>query len=284
MNRGFLRNACCLLVPAVSAVAGLRDPFPAGFAMGTLGAIVDERGASGREPWTSASLCADTSGFGFEAGGISYFGPALSAGGGDGIGQAFGGGWLAIKHCVLKASISSLTALKAYYEQAATVSVGTNLMRLMRLSIEAAGWRMGAAVPGAADRTIGEAGAGAWVPWSWAALSLRCEHLVLASSLAEGGDPPLTVRAGLHTAMNRYGSQGATITVRPSEPRPVSFSVAEEFRITPSVAFAASLADNPLLVGFGVRVSIRSTAAGVAFVNHPVLGWSQGFAAAWSRP
>ena len=260
--------------------AGLRDPFPSGFSMGTLGAVIDEQGASGREPWTSAALCREREGFGFAVSGVSYYG---SAAGDNSIGQAIGGGWYGRKHIICKAAISHLNAFGAYFEQTAFASVGSDVLPLVRLSVEAAGYRIGVNIPETPVRTIGEAGFSAWIPWSWAAVSLRCEHIVLASSQSDGADPTLTIRCGVHTMQNALGGQGVLVTIVPDEQRPVCFTVAEEYRITPAIAFHAALANNPFLLSFGMAFSFGRGAAEVALVNHPVLGWSQGFGAEYYK-
>ena len=280
----FLLTILPLLFFTANIVAGIRDPFPLGFSMGTLGAIIDEKGASGREPWTSASLCVDSAGFGFALSGTSYFGSVSGSTGADGISQAVGGGWYGRKHFLCKASIASLSAFHAYFEQTGFISIGSDYLSFARVSLEATGYRLGVyTIPDAPVRTIGEFGVSAWVPWSWAALSFRVEHLVLETARSDGTDPPLTFRCGIHTAQNRFGGQGALVTVMPNEPNPVCFTIGEEYRITPSIAFHAALANNPLLVSFGMAYSFGRSGIAMAIVNHPQLGWSQGFGAEYYR-
>lgn len=271
------------LILSANTAAGIRDPFPVGFSMGTLGAIVDEKGASGREPWTSASFCGDYSGFGFALSGVSYFGSVSGSMGTDGISQAVGGGWYGHKHFVCKASIASLSALGVYFEQTGFVSIGSDYLSFTRVSLEATGYRLGVYISDAPVRTIGEFGVSAWVPWSWAALSFRIEHLVLETAKSDGTDPQLTLRCGIHTVQNRFGDQGVLVTVMPSEPKPVCFTIGEEYRITPSIAFHAALANNPILISFGMAYSFGRAGVSLAIVNHPQLGWSQGFGAEYYR-
>jgi hypothetical protein len=268
-----------ILLPAQTAFAGLRDPFPAGFSMGTLGAVIDDRGASGREPWTSAALCADSAGWGFSLGGTSYYTSSTGGMGQTGITRAMGGGWYARKHVVCKAAVSHLSSFGVYYEQTGFVSVGSDYLRFVRMSIEIAGYRLGVRVQGTPVRTIAETGISAWAPFSWAALSLRIEHLVLASAESDGADPPLSFRCGIHTAQNRFGGQGALVTISPREPKPVCFTIGEEYRITPSIAFHAALANNPLFISFGMSYSFGRSGVAISLVNHPQLGWSQGVGA-----
>jgi hypothetical protein len=280
-HRGYL--LIILMVAAIDAVAALRDPFPSGFSMGTLGAVIDCNGASGREPWTGSALCADTAGFGFALSGTTYYG---SLTGSDGISQAAGGGWYARKNFFCKASVGSLSAFSTYFEQTAFLSIGSDYLRFVRVSFEAMAYRFGVRVQGAPVRTIAETGFSAWVPWTWAALSFRMEHLLLETAESDAADPPLSFRCGIHAARNRFGGQGALVTITPGEPRPVCFTIGEEYRITPSIAFHAALANNPLFIGFGMAYTFgRAGEAGLAIslVNHSKLGWSQGFGAEYCR-
>jgi hypothetical protein len=276
---GFFLILSMLLVASTDTVAGLRDPFPQGFSMGTLGAIIDDRGASGREPWTGAAFCGDSAGWGFTLGGTSYYTTSTGSAGQAGITQASGGGWYAREHLVLKASIAHLSSFGVYYEQTGFISLGSDYLKFVRMSLEAMGYRAGVSAQGTPVRTIGEAGFSLWLPLSWAAFSFRMEHLVLETAESDGTDPPFTLRCGIHTAQNRYGGQGVLVTITPRDPKPVCFAVGEEYRITPRVAFHAALANNPLFISFGMVYFFGRAGVAISLVNHPQLGWSQGVGA-----
>jgi hypothetical protein len=280
---GYFLILSMLLVASTDAIAGLHDPFPAGFSMGTLGAVIDDRGASGREPWIGAAFCADSAGFGCTLGGTSYYTSSTGGTGQSGISQASGGGWYARNHLVCKASIAHLSSFGVYYEQTGFISVGSDYLKFVRMSLEAMGYRAGVSVQGTPVRTIGEAGFSLWVPLSWAAFSFRMEHLLLETAQSEGADPPLTLRCGIHTARNRCGGQGVLVTIAPREPKPVCFAIGEEYRITPRVAFHAALANNPLFLSFGMAYFFGRSGVAISLVNHPQLGWSQGFGAEYCR-
>jgi hypothetical protein len=272
-----------LLVP-VSLYAGMRGPFAPGFSMGTQGAVINGQNATGREPWTSASLCGDSAGFGVSLCGISYFGSVGTATGPDGIAEAYGGGWYARNGLVVKAAVSNLSALDVYFEQSGFVSLGIALPHSMRVGIEGAGYRTGVSIAGETARTSADLGLSAWVPWTWAALSLRVEHLTVNASGAEGGEAPLRAHFGIHTLANRFGGQGAVISVEPERTdSPVCFTVGEEYRITPDLAFQAAFSNNPILVSFGLALTINKSDFSLALVNHDRLGWSQGFAAGYGK-
>lgn len=272
---------CVILYPALPSSAGIRDPFVPGFSMGTQGTVLTGSGATGREPWTAASFCDDSSGFGFSLCAVSYFGATGGIAGPDGITQTFGGGYFSGNHYVVKASIARLNALDVYYEQSGFLSLGTDLIPFLRLSVEATGYGIGVRVPGSTAYTIAEAGLSVWVPWSWAAFSLRFEHLTLEHGEPLGRDAPRTLRCGIHTIRNRFGGQGAIVTVTPDEPSPVCFTVGEEYRLAPGVAFHAGFSNNPVFISFGVALALGRSDFNIALVNHERLGWSRGFAAGY---
>lgn len=248
-----------------------------------MGAVIDERGSTGREPWTSASFCGDSTGFGLAMSGVAYYGSAADPTGADGICRVLAGGWLAGKSFTYKGSISYFRALNTYYEQAGFFSLGIRSLPFVRLSVEATGSRFGVRLPGNPAHTTGQVGLSAWVPFTGAALSLRAEHIGIATAHAEGADNPFALKCGFHTFNNRFGGQGVLLSITPSEPLPVCFTIGESYRFGRSVAFEAALSNNPLLISAGLSISLDHTGFGIALVNHPVLGWSQGFAAEWKK-
>jgi hypothetical protein len=270
-----------ILTLATSSFAGMMDPFPPGFSMGTQGAVINGSGATGRDPLTSASACNDTSGFGLSLCGISYYGSMGGIAGSDAITQAFGGGWYAMKHFVGKAAIAELNALDVYYEQTGSISLGTDYVPFMRISVEATGYRNGVRTPGSSAHTVAETGLSAWVPWSWAAFSFQIEHIVIDRSDIDGGDPQRALQCGIHTVGNRFGGQGAIITITPGVPSPVCFTIGEEYRIADRVAFNAAFSNNPVFISCGISLQLSRSDFSVALVNHARLGWSQGFAAGY---
>ena len=273
-------NRCVLIIfiGATGSTAGVRDPFPAGFSMSTTGAIIDTKGATGSQPWTGAALYDGTAQFGLSVAGVSYYASMGDAG----IYKATGGAWYSGKKFICKTAIAYYSAVETYFEQRAFLSLGTGILPVARLSFEVSGTRMGCAGFSAAY-SVAEAGATAFVPWSWAGISFSCEHLLIETANTEGADPLLTLRAGLHTIQSRFGSQGALVTVVPEEAGGVCFTIAEEYRLTPRIALGAALSNNPVLLSVGITFSLEQSNLGFALVNHSKLGWSQGFAADWHR-
>jgi len=276
--RGLACQVSVLLFGAAGVFADPHYPFPAGFSMSTMGAIIDPKGATGSQPWAGAAYYDGPARFGLSAAGMSYYGFM----GDSGFSQAAGGAWYSGRFVSCKAAVSYFSAAKTSFEQRVFFSLGTGILRVARLSVEFSGTRMGCAGFPAAY-TVGETGFSAFIPWSWAGISLSCEHLVVESAGAQGADPYPTFHAGLHTVRSRFGSQGVLLTVVPDETPGVTFTIAEECRITPRIAFAAALSNNPVQVGAGMTFSLGRSDIGFALVNHPELGWSQGFAADWRR-
>ncbi|MBN2036289.1 MAG: hypothetical protein JW768_06065, partial [Chitinispirillaceae bacterium] len=147
----------------------------------------------------------------------------------------------------------------------------------LRLSAELTGTRMRCA-GFSREYTVAHAGVSAWVPWSWAGVSFSCTNIVLDRSGVTGGDPSLVIHTGIHTVRNRFGNQGALVSITPHDEQPVCFAFGEEYFITPAIAFHVAASGNPLLLSFGMTVTVGRSDMGVALTNHPKLGWSQGVA------
>ncbi|GBU22916.1 hypothetical protein R80B4_02829 [Fibrobacteres bacterium R8-0-B4] len=264
------------LIAAAPALPGPRDPFQMGFSMASQGAIVDPEGATGREPWGSAALYRDTLRYGVSGAAVSYHG------GGSVSQYAVGGFGLISPLLVGKLSITHLDALDIYYEQAIGMSVGSNF-KYLSYSIDARLYRLG--LYGNQEDTRSSLSAGA-------AVCLRTRLIIADAAIsgiavvradAEEADAPLTVAVRLCTVRNRYGTQGATVKITPSDAAPLRFVLAQEYRIGNMFAVSASIASNPVMIGFGITADKSAISGGAAAVNHPDLGWSSGIAADWKR-
>jgi hypothetical protein len=254
--------------------AAVLDPFPPGFSMSTLDAVIDTKGPTGRQPWLCAAFCSDPGRFGAAFAATSYYNSVNDP---DEY-RATLGAWYQYHGMVAKTAFSHFSALDVYFEESGFLSIGSRHLKFCTLSAELTGTRMrcsGAPL----SYTLAEAGLSAWVPWSWAGISLRLIHLPLKQSGVDGGESPPSILTGIHTLHNRFGSQGALITVTPNDPRPVCFTLGEAYQITPSIAFDCAIANNPALIGFGISVMLGQSSMAVSLANHPKLGWSQGVAA-----
>ncbi len=258
--------------------ANLQEPFPQGFSMGNLGTVLWENGAQGCQPWISAAFCDSSRRFGMALGTVSYY-DRMDNFNEESIYRAFGGVFLAIKRFRFKLAVSHFSALEMYYEQTGFFSAGVDLFNHLRAGIDFSGTKTGLREFKEKMHTVGECAFSAWIPFKAAALELSLSHITLKPGRAQGVDAPVCIKSGFHTTSNRFGAQGVVIEITPSQSHPVRFVIGEQYRLFTIIALEASLANNPFLIGVGVLVDISSVSASVSMVNHPVLGWSRGFAA-----
>jgi hypothetical protein len=254
-----------------AVTAAPRDPFPPGCSMPSQGAVIDPEGATGRDPSVSAALYRDSLRFGVSASALSYHG-------GGSVSQYVMGGFGAVGPVVCKLSIAHLDALKVYYEQTAGLSVG-NYRKYLSYSIDARLYRLG--LYGSPVDILSSASVGA-------AICLRTSRViadaavdgitVMGAGVAEA-EAPLSVAVRLCTVRNRYGTQGAMVRITPSDGSPLRFVLSQEYRIGGVFSVSASIASNPVMIGFGVTVDKFPLCGGAAVVNHPELGWSSGASA-----
>jgi hypothetical protein len=254
-----------------TVTAAPRDPFPPGHSMPSQGAIIDPEGATGRDPSVSAALYRDTLRFGVSAAALSYHG-------GGSVSQYVMGGFVAVGPVVCKLSIAHLDALKVYYEQTAGLSVGS-CRKYLSYSINARLYRLG--LYGSPEDILSSASIGA-------AICLRTSKViadaavdgvtVMGAGVAEA-EAPLSVAVRLCTVRNRYGTQGAMVRITPSDGSPLRFVLSQEYRIGGVFSVSASIASNPVMIGFGITVDKFPLCGGAAVVNHPELGWSSGASA-----
>lgn len=258
------------------------EPFPSGFSMGNLGTIIWEDGISGRQPWIPSAYLRDSLKFGLSFSGISYYDDMDNMKNAR-IYKALGGARCALEHITLKASFSYLDGFGVYFEETGFISVGTNLIPFCRLSIEAGGTRSGVKTSfDEENRVMGEMGSSIWIPFRFACLAVSVNHIVLKKSGYTGFDPQISIRTSVHTVRNRFGAQGVLLEFTPSDTKPVNLAIGEEYRICKWIGIQFSVAGNPVLIGTAIAVELSSTGFDIAFVNHPILGWSKGFAVDFS--
>jgi len=259
----------------VITYAAPRDPFPIGYSMPSQGAIIDPTGLTGREPWHSAALYRDTLPFGVSTSAISYHG-------GGSVSQYAVGGFAVLGPIISKLSIAHLDALKVYYEQTASLSVG-NCRKYLSYSIDTRLYRLGLYNSSDPDDTRSSVSL-------CAALCLRTNRVIADATIdgitvmnaeTKDAEAPLSVTVRLCTVRNRYGTQGAMVKITPSDGSPLRFILAQEYRIGDIFAVSASIASNPTMIGFGVTIDKFPLCGGAAVVNHPDLGWSSGMSADW---
>jgi hypothetical protein len=265
--------ACLCFV--ATGFGATREPFSMGYGMGNAGAIIQQKGLSGRQPWTAACFYNDTLRYGASLAGVDYYDPMDNMESSH-ITQVAFGAWYAWKGCVAKASFAHFNALGVYFEQQGHVSLGCNRLSFVNISIEADAFRAG--LNGGSEHPQTRLGAGfsLLVPARVAAFSLCLGQVPLKNPSVEGYDAPVTLRLGLHTAYNSLGGQGILADFSHDTQWNFRVSIAEEYRLMNSLALCAALSTNPMLIHFGVTVALGGSSLSVSFVDHPVLGWSRG--------
>lgn len=269
---------CLALVLILNqSYANVNQPFQYGFSMGNLGTIMPENEVAGFQPWIPAAFCKCNRRFGLACGAVSYYDKM------DNLREkyiynAFGGTYLAHKRFNLKLAISHFSALDMYFEQSGFTSLGFSLIKQIRISVEITGTRIGLRCLDRNKQSTVDCGVSAFVPFRFTALALRVNHLTVKSGYVKGVNPKICIETGIHTVQNRFGAQGVLIETTPSSKQPIRFILGEQYRFFKCFAVEASIANNPFMIGLGVLLEIADVKSSVSLVNHPVLGWSKGFA------
>ena len=265
-----------VLTLAFQSMAALGDPFPGGYSMGNLGTIVWKRGIAGQQPWVPAAYVDKRSKWGLSAGVVSFYGKTGNYRDRS-IYRVIGGGWYCASFMNFKLSFTQLDAFRVYYEQSVFVSAGRSVFSLFDISIEVSAYRTGLRDNSGRVRTIGEIGSSFWFPLNLVSLAVSVDHYVIKKSGINGADPPLTIRAGIHTKLNRFGAQGVLIEIVPEYTTPIRLIIGEEYRILRWLGIHGAVGNNPVMIGIGLVFDWKRSGGNSALVNHPVLGWSRGF-------
>lgn len=258
-------------------MASLQDPFPQGFSMGNMGAILWDDGAQGRQPWIPSAFYKKNRCFGLACGAVSYY-DKMDNFSDESIFKAFGGAYFAVKKLRCKIAVSHFSALEIYYEQSGFLSCGIDLFPHLVISTELTGSRIGLVGSDEQAYRTGECGFSGWIPFKFAAIAFSINHIVLKSAYADGVNPPVSIKTGIHTVRNRFGAQGVVLEVTPTIKHPIRFILGEQYRFLRLFAIDASISNNPFMFGIGITAEIKTVSTSVSLVNHAVLGWSRGFA------
>ncbi|NLW31631.1 MAG: hypothetical protein GXY77_09265 [Fibrobacter sp.] len=265
-----------VLTLAIQSLAALGDPFPVGYSMGNLGTILWKRGAPGQQPWIPSAYIDKNSKWGLSAGVVSFYGKTGNYRDRS-IYRVIGGVWYCTPLMNFKLSFTQLDVFGIYYEQSVFVSASGSVFSLFDVSIEASAYRTGLKDNSEQVRTIGEIGSSFWFPLNLVSLSVSVDHYVIKKSGITGADPPLTIRAGIHTKLNRFGAQGVLIEIVPEFEKSIRLIIGEEYRIVRWLGIHGAVGNNPLMIGIGLVFDWKRSGVNAGLVNHPVLGWSRGF-------
>jgi len=258
----------------------LHAPFPQGCTMSTLGTILIENSPAGREPFISA-VYSDTSLItGISASVTGYY-DDMDNYNDKSLTTVTGGGWLFLNRIRLKAALSHFNALDLYKEFTGFISVATPLPFSLLAGVDFSATQQKLDTYAEEDFPVyhADAALSLRLPLKRLSLSASVKHIPITDDTIGGIAPPLEIDAVIHTIRHAFGAQGVRITIIPEYEYPVSVAIGQQFNITRRISIQASLANNPLFIGFGVTVGFDGADACVAMVNHPVLGWSRGFGA-----
>jgi hypothetical protein len=259
----------------MTPIAALNEPFPAGYSMANFGTILHGNRISGRQPWTPACFAKDTSKFSLSSSYVNYYDAMDNLESSD-FRQASLGGWVNLKKVSIKGSGTFFNALGIYYEHKGYFSIGTSLIPYVNISVELEAIKAGLVDDHNEYETLVSTGMSVWVPWSFASASLTCRNIILEDAAHPGFRQPVAICLGIHTMPHRLGSQGILLTLEPENKTEIRLCIGEEFYIHRTIGLCFAVSTKPLMVSFGVKFGLSSYGVYTAFVNHPVLGWSQG--------
>lgn len=255
--------------------AASNEPFPAGISMASFGTILQGNRMSGRQPWTPACFAKDTTLFSLSSSYVNYYDAMNNLESSD-FRQASLGAWVNLKKLSFKASGIFFNALGIYYENRGYVSVGTSVIPYVNFSVELEAMKAGLYDNANENETLVSTGVSLWVPWSFASASLTCKNIILEDAAHSGFKQPLAICLGLHTMPHRLGSQGILLTIEPEHKTEISLCIGEEFYIHRTIGLSFAVSTRPLMIGLGISFCMPTYGLYTAFVNHPILGWSQG--------
>jgi len=271
----------CLIIP-VLCFGLMNEPFPTGYSMINFGTILQGNRISGRQPWTPACFAKDSARFSLSSAYINYYDDMDNLEERN-MRQAAIGMWFNVRRVDIKCSGLFFNALGIYGEQKGFFSVGYSIARFLHISAEVEALRAGLLDYSDESETMLCAGASVWAPWSFASASFSIKNITIQDASVSGFRQPISMVFGIHTMPHRVGSQGVVIIVEPENEAKIRFCIGEEFSIHKTVAISAALSSQPLMLSFGLTFNLPFFSMYSAFVQHPVLGWSQGVGMEWVK-
>lgn len=265
------------LVAALGATM-LREPFPQGCTMSTLGTILIDGSPAGREPFISAVFSDTSLMTGISAAVTGYY-DAMDNYDDRFITTVTGGGWLFLRRFRGKAAISHFNALDIYKEYSAYLSVAAALPFSLTFGTDVSATQL--RLYSDEELPINHVSMAYALRWQLRRLSMAASvsHIPVAFTTTSAINSPLQISVIVHTVRHAFGAQGVRVIVTPDYPEPVRIALGQQFNITPRIALQGAIISNPLFISLGVTVTIGNAGAAVSMVNHPVLGWSRGFGA-----
>jgi hypothetical protein len=278
-----------ICLAATSGATTLREPFPQGCTMSTLGTILIDGSPAGREPFISAVFSDTSLTAGISAAVTGYY-DAMNNYGDRSITTVTGGGWLFLHRFRGKAAMSLFNTLDIYKEYSACLSLAAALPFSLTFGMDVSATQLkldyhniDSQISHFYDEElpINHVEMAYALRWQLRRLTMAASvnHVPVAFDTNGAINPPLQLSVIVHTVRHAFGAQGVRVIVTPEYPEPVRIAVGQQLNITPRIALQGAIISNPLFIGLGITVMIGNGAAAFSMVNHPVLGWSRGFGA-----
>lgn len=261
--------------------AAIHDPFPLGYSMIHFGTIIQADNISGKQPWIPSCFANDTTLFSIASHFINYYDPMDNLENDD-FRQFALGFWLNFRYVGIKGAGVFFHALKIYEEQKGYLSLSTDVIPYVTISVEFEAFRAGLSEYKNESETLLTTGFSLWIPWSFAATSLTCKNIPLEDASHEGFRQEVSFSLGIHTKPHRFGAQGVLINYGP-ETKDLRLFIGEEIKIHQNIALGAGISVRPIMISFGFTFNLTTYNIFAALVHHPVLGWSRGIGMAYSK-
>jgi hypothetical protein len=265
-----------VLFAAMLHAQSLHQPFLPGISMCNQGTVFSDKSGGGLEAWTPAAYSSNSVKWALSFATVNFYDPMDNLDGSY-IYQVSSGVFLRIASMQVKFSASLLNAVSTYFEQSLYVSAGYSVSKRARLSIECRGYRYGIYNWRDDRRYVAETGCTGLLNFQKISATVQLEHIVLyGDKKSKENNPEFSISGGIHTKRNRFGAQGFILSYTPASAKPLQYRIGEEVFIFDWLGIHVALANNPLLVSFGLSVDFINPVAAFAMVNHEKLGWSEG--------
>lgn len=181
----------------------------------------------------------------------------------------------------IKGAYRHFDIMRLYGEQQGVVSAGRELEGAGAASVDVTVTRLW--VASAQSRVAARAGATLRVARRYATLVLQGSGIPVRREWDPTiGEPP-GISLGLHTRRHAAGGMGSVGEVVFDPVPRLRLRHGFEYRLHETVAFSVAVQTEPFLLALGLSLELHGHTSTVALVNHPVLGWSRGAGALFSR-
>ncbi len=281
---------CALLLWYTSAQAANHQPFPPGFSMANMGAVMAESGASARQPWVPAALYYHSHTMGAAAAGVIYNDEMegrndiyqVAAGGFYASGRAKGAAEGAARGAAegaltLKGAYSYYSAMDMYAQHSVFVSAGTRVFANLVPSVELEATRVTIDLNPLQSNHTAALGISLVSYFKYLSLLINASGLGVYKDKDQVDFDP-SAKMGVYTRYHSFGAQGFTFVFKLEGDPEISLRIGERLRLSRGVSFSAGFSSRPLMMSFGLLFELGGFSAAPAVAAHSQLGWSKGLA------